>query len=41
MYVCNKMEVFSRNASKELGISELGYVVPGEEEKCFHPTLRV
>lgn len=39
--VCNNMEGFGRNASMELDISELGYVVPGEEEKCLHPSLRV
>lgn len=35
------MCVFSRNASKEMDISELGYIVPGGEEKCLHPSLRV
>lgn len=39
--MCNNMEVFSRNASMELDISELGYVVLAEEGKCLHPSLRV
>lgn len=38
--MCNKIEFVSRNVSKESDVSELGHVVPGEEEKCHHPSLR-
>jgi len=38
---CHKFQVFTRNASKELDVSNLGYVVPREEEKSPLLSLRV